>query len=98
MLPREHYLKQAFNGLRDLPAEALEELTDAQVRLIKKHGVLIRALLDDEVLNPNLTDLRLVKTLTLKNAPTNPVEQAWMKYEMLLACQKQARPRLKKSA
>ncbi|UTF59998.1 DUF413 domain-containing protein [Gilvimarinus sp. DA14] len=81
MLPREHYIKQPFYGLSDL--NNASDLTSAQMRLIKKHGALITALLNDEVLNPNLADLRLVKIVTNKSAPTTPVEQAWLKFESL---------------
>ncbi|MDO3381908.1 DUF413 domain-containing protein [Gilvimarinus algae] len=96
MLPREHYLKQPFHGLQQLTDTS--SLTSAQTRLIKKHGALITALLSDEVLNPNLADLRLVKTLSNKSAPTNPVEQAWLKYEALLQAQQPKAKPLKKSA
>ncbi|WP_339614712.1 DUF413 domain-containing protein [uncultured Gilvimarinus sp.] len=95
MLPREHYLKQPFQGHRDL--QNPEALTSAQSRLIKKHGSLITALLNDDVLNPSLSDMRTVKIITQKSTPTNPVEQAWLKYEALLAEQKPNR-RLKRSA
>ncbi|WP_052480990.1 DUF413 domain-containing protein [Gilvimarinus agarilyticus] len=95
MLPREHYLKQAFQGHNNLKKP--EALTSAQARLLKKHGALITALLNDEVLNPTLADMRTVRIITQKSAPTNPVEQAWLKYEALLAEQKPKR-RFKRSA
>ena len=95
MLPREHYLKQPFQGCRDLHNP--EALTSAQARLLKKHGSLITALLNDEVLNPTLADMRTIRVITQKSAPTNPVEQTWLKYEALLAEQKPKR-RLKRSA
>lgn len=95
MLPREHYLKQPFQGLRDLHNQ--EALNSAQARLVKKHGSLITALLNNEVLNPTLADMRTLKVISQRNAPTNPVEQAWLKYEAQLAEQKPKR-RLKRSA
>ncbi len=97
MLPREHYIKQPFYGLGGL-ADA-NKLTSEQQRLIKKHGALITALLNDEVLNPNLADMRLVKIVTQKSAPTTPVEQAWLKFESLRD-QENAKPakKLKKTA
>lgn len=82
MLPREHYLKQTFSGLGLLPAD--HSLSPAQLRLLKKHGTLITALLGDEVINPTLDDMRLVKTIRQQCAPTNPIEQAWLKYQSLL--------------
>ena len=96
MLPREHYVKQPFYGLNDLPDTG--DLTGAQQRLIKKHGTLITALLNDEVLNPNLADMRLVKIITQKSAPTTPVEQAWLKFESLREKTVKPRKKLKKSA
>lgn len=83
MLPREHYLKQPFTGLAQLPAT--HTLTPAQLRLLKKHGTLITALLGDEVLNPSLEDMRLVKVLRQECAPTTPVELAWLKFQSLLS-------------
>ncbi|HEY7884371.1 MAG TPA: DUF413 domain-containing protein [Cellvibrionaceae bacterium] len=82
MLPREHYLKQPFNCLRQLPAT--HTLNPAQVRLLKKHGTLITALLDDEVIDPTIDDLRLLKTIRQQSAPTSPIEQAWLKYQYQL--------------
>ncbi len=96
MLPREHYVKQPFYGLNELIDAA--ELTSAQQRLIKKHGTLITALLKDEVLNPNLADMRLVKVITQKSAPTTPVEQAWLKFESLREQTAKPRKKLKKTA
>ncbi len=82
MLPREHYLKQPFTGLAQLPAN--HTLTPPQLRLVKKHGALISALLGDEVLNPSLEDMHLVKVLGQECAPTTPVELAWLKFQSLV--------------
>ncbi|WP_049721342.1 DUF413 domain-containing protein [Gilvimarinus polysaccharolyticus] len=95
MLPREHYLKQPFQGLHALHNQ--EALSSAQARLVKKHGTLIVALLNNDVLNPTLADMRTVKVISQKNAPTNPIEQAWLKYDALITEQK-TKHRLKRSA
>ncbi|MBU2886950.1 DUF413 domain-containing protein [Gilvimarinus agarilyticus] len=92
MLPREHFIKQPYYGINDLKDTA--SLTSAQIRLIKKHGCLINALLQDEVLNPNFADLQILKAINGKNAPTNPVVHAWQKYTQL----KQSQITLKNSA
>ncbi|MDO3387050.1 DUF413 domain-containing protein [Gilvimarinus sp. SDUM040013] len=78
MLPREHYLKQPYHGANDL--NDTHPLTSAQLRLIKKHGALINALLQDEVLNPNFADMQLLKAIDGKSSATNPVAHAWLKY------------------
>lgn len=85
MLPREHYLKQAFQDLGHFP-EGFEAggLSSIQARLIRKHGTLINALINDNVSNPTLEDAHLLKVIAQQASPKTPVEQAWVKYLTLI--------------
>jgi len=81
MLPRDHYLKQAFSDPVHFP-NGFEKggLSDIQARLVRKNGTLINALCIDEVSDPTSDDLHMLKVIANQSAPKNPVEQAWMKY------------------
>ena len=81
MLPRDHYLKQAFQDLIHFP-NGFEKggLSDIQARLIRKHGTLITALFIDEVSDATPEDLHILKVIANQSAPKSPVEQAWIKY------------------
>lgn len=81
MLPREHYLRQTFLDGVNFP-DGFEKggLSDIQARLIKKNGVLINALIADEVSDPTPEDLHILKVVANQSVPRSPVEQAWMKY------------------
>lgn len=85
MLPREHYLKQAFQDPQNFP-DGFEAggLSSIQARLIRKHGVLINALIDDNVSDANSEDLHLLKVIANQGSPKTPVEQAWVKYLSLI--------------
>lgn len=91
MLPREHYLKQPFQDLHNFP-EGFEKggLSSVQARLIRKHGVLISALCDDNVVDANNEDEHLLKVLANQGSPKTPVEQAWMKYLSLIKAREAA--------
>ena len=73
MLPREHYLKQTYMDAVNFP-EGFEKggLSDIQARLVKKHGVLINALSLDEVSNPTVDDLHLLKVISNQSSPKSP--------------------------
>ncbi len=81
MLPREHYLKQAFTDAVHFP-NGFEKggLSDIQARLVRKNGTLINALCLDEVSDPTNDDLHMLKVIANQSAPKTPVEQAWVKY------------------
>lgn len=81
MLPREHYLRQTFLDGVNFP-DGFEKggLSDIQARLIKKNGVLINALISDEVSDPTPEDLHILKVIANQSVPRSPVEQAWVKY------------------
>lgn len=81
MLPRDHYLKQAFQDVIHFP-DGFEKggLSDIQARLIRKHGTLISALSIDEVSDATPDDLHILKVIANQSAPKSPVEQAWIKY------------------
>ena len=81
MLPREHYLRQTFLDGVNFP-DGFEKggLSDIQARLIKKNGVLINALIAEEVSDPTPEDLHILKVVANQSVPRSPVEQAWMKY------------------
>ncbi len=85
MLPREHYLKQAFQDPINFP-DGFEAggLSSIQARLIRKHGMLISALIDENVSDPNSEDLHLLKVIANQGAPKTPVEQAWVKYQSII--------------
>ena len=92
MLPREHYLKQAFQDPLNFP-DGFEAggLSGIQARLIRKHGMLISALVDDNVSDPTAEDLHLLKVIANQGAPKTPVEQAWVKYLSLVKAQQASR-------
>lgn len=81
MLPRDHYLKQAFQDPINFP-DGFEKggLSDIQARLVRKNGALISALIVDEVSDATPDDLHILKVIANHSAPKSPVEQAWMKY------------------
>ncbi|QEY16624.1 hypothetical protein D0C16_11970 [Cellvibrio sp. KY-GH-1] len=81
MLPRDHYLKQTFQDAVNFP-EGFEKggLSDVQARLIRKHGVLINALMQEEVSDPTTDDQHILKVIANQSAPKSPIEQAWVKY------------------
>lgn len=80
MLPRSHYLKQPYCDTR-LPRDLGKAgMSAAQARLIKKHGILIRALLENQVTDPSTEDLHLLKAIQRGCNPRTPLEQAWLKY------------------
>lgn len=81
MLPREHYLKQTFQDAVNFP-DGFEKggLSDVQARLIRKHGVLINALMQEEVSDPTTDDQHILKVIANQSAPKSPIEQAWIKY------------------
>lgn len=85
MLPREHYLKQAFLDSVHFP-NGFEKggLSDIQARLVRKNGTLITALCIDEVSDPTTEDLHILKVIANQSSPKNPVEQAWVKYLSLV--------------
>lgn len=85
MLPRTHYLKQPYREHTLFP-QGLEQagLSPTQARLVRKHGVLICALLDNQVADPSAEDQHLLKVIARRCNPKNPVEQAWLKYMDLL--------------
>lgn len=93
MLPREHYLKQSFQDVAHFP-HGFEAggLSSVQARLIRKYGMLISALLDDNVSDANSDDIHLLKTITTQGSPKTPVEQAWMKYQALIKQNPAAEP------
>jgi uncharacterized protein YifE (UPF0438 family) len=91
MLPREHYLKQPYQDLVNFP-DGFEKggLSSIQARLVRKHGVLINALCDDNVADPNSDDQHLLKVMAGQLAPKTPVEQAWTKYLSLVTAREMA--------
>jgi uncharacterized protein YifE (UPF0438 family) len=92
MLPREHYLKQPFQDPTNFP-DGFEAggLSGIQARLIRKHGMLIFALVDDNVSDPSPEDLHLLKVIANQGAPKTPVEQAWVKYQSLIKAKQASR-------
>jgi len=99
MLPREHYLKQAFQDSTHFP-DGFEKggLSDIQARLIRKNGTLINALSIDEVSDPTTEDLHLLKVIANQSSPKNPVEQAWVKYLSLVKSLSITNPKAKGKA
>ena len=91
MLPREHYLKQPFQDSVNFP-DGFEKggLSSIQARLVRKHGVLINALCDDNVADDNSEDQHLLKVLANQGSPKTPVEQAWVKYLSLVKAREAA--------
>lgn len=98
MLPRDHYLKQAFQDLAHFP-NGFEKggLSDIQARLIRKNGTLISALCIDEVSDATPDDLHILKVIANQSAPKNPVEQAWVKYLSIVKSQENSSPKGKTS-
>lgn len=93
MLPREHYLKQTFQDAVNFP-DGLEKggLSDVQARLIRKHGVLINALMQEEVSDPTTDDQHMLKVIANQSAPKSPVEQAWVKYLAIVKARQASAP------
>jgi uncharacterized protein YifE (UPF0438 family) len=65
--------------------------------LVRKHGMLISALVDDNVSDPTPEDLHLLKVIANQGAPKTPVEQAWVKYLSLVKAKQASRPGKSKS-
>ncbi|WP_039912751.1 DUF413 domain-containing protein [Cellvibrio mixtus] len=93
MLPREHYLKQTFQDAVNFP-EGFEKggLSDVQARLIRKQGVLINALMQEEVSDPTNEDQHILKVIANQSAPKSPVEQAWVKYLAIVKTRQASSP------
>ncbi len=93
MLPREHYLKQTFLDAVNFP-EGFEKggLSDVQARLIRKQGVLINALMQEEVSDPTTDDQHILKVIANQSAPKSPVEQAWVKYLAIVKTRQASAP------
>lgn len=93
MLPREHYLKQTFQDAVNFP-EGFEKggLSDVQARLIRKQGVLINALMQEEVSDPSTDDQHILKVIANQSAPKSPVEQAWVKYLAIVKTRQASAP------
>lgn len=84
MLPRSHYLKQPYRDTHLSKGLEKAGLSAAQARLIKKHGILIRALLESQVTDPSADDQHLLKVIERGCNPRTPLEQAWLKYLELI--------------
>jgi len=99
MLPREHYLKQPFQDVVNFP-DGFEKggLSDIQARLVRKNGVLISALIDEEVSDPTTDDLHILKVIANQSAPKSPVEQAWIKYLAVIKAKNLSAKPAKKAA
>lgn len=93
MLPREHYLKQTFQDAVNFP-DGFEKggLSDVQARLIRKHGVLINALMQEEVSDPTTDDQHILKVIANQSAPKSPIEQAWIKYLAIVKTRQASAP------
>ena len=93
MLPRDHYLKQTFQDTVNFP-DGFEKggLSDIQARLVRKQGVLINALMQDEVVDPSNDDLHILKAIANQSSPKSPVEQAWIKYLSIVKTRQAAAP------
>jgi len=93
MLPREHYLKQQFQDPANFP-DGFESggLSGIQARLVRKHGMLISALIDENVSDANADDLHLLKVLANQVSPKTPIEQAWIKYISLIKGKQETPP------
>lgn len=93
MLPREHYLKQTFQDAVNFP-EGFEKggLSDVQARLIRKQGVLINALMQEEVSDPTAEDQHMLKVVANQSAPKSPIEQAWVKYLAIVKTRQASAP------
>lgn len=93
MLPRDHYLKQTFQDAVNFP-EGFEKggLSDVQARLVRKHGVLINALMQEEVSDPTTDDQHVLKVVANQSAPKSPIEQAWVKYLAIVKTRQASTP------
>lgn len=93
MLPREHYLKQTFQDAVNFP-DGFEKggLSDVQARLVRKQGVLINALMQDEVSDPTTEDQHILKVIANQSAPKSPIEQAWIKYLAIVKTRQASAP------
>lgn len=93
MLPRDHYLKQTFQDAVNFP-DGFEKggLSDIQARLVRKQGVLISALHQEEVSDPTAEDLHILKVIANQSAPKSPIEQAWVKYLSIVKARQAAAP------
>lgn len=93
MLPREHYLKQTFQDAVNFP-DGFEKggLSDIQARLVRKQGVLINALMQDEVSDPTPEDQHILKVIANQSAPKSPIEQAWVKYLSIVKTRQASAP------
>ncbi len=93
MLPREHYLKQTFQDVVNFP-DGFEKggLSDIQARLVRKQGVLINALMQEEVSDPTTEDQHILKVIANQSAPKSPIEQAWVKYLAIVKTRQASAP------
>lgn len=93
MLPRDHYLKQTFQDAVNFP-DGFEKggLSDIQARLVRKQGVLVNALAMEEVSDPTVDDLHILKVIANQSAPKSPIEQAWMKYLSIVKSRQASAP------
>jgi len=93
MLPRDHYLKQTFQDAVNFP-DGFEKggLSDIQARLIRKQGVLVNALTVEEVSDPTIDDLHILKVIANQSAPKSPIEQAWVKYLSIVKARQASAP------
>jgi uncharacterized protein YifE (UPF0438 family) len=93
MLPRDHYLKQTFQDAVNFP-DGFEKggLSDIQARLIRKQGVLVNALTVEEVSDPTVDDLHILKVIANQSAPKSPIEQAWVKYLSIVKARQASAP------
>ena len=93
MLPRDHYLKQTFQDATNFP-DGFEKggLSDIQARLIRKQGILVNALIMEEVADPTADDLHILKVIANQSAPKSPIEQAWVKYISIVKSRQASAP------
>ncbi|WP_323815822.1 DUF413 domain-containing protein [Cellvibrio sp. NN19] len=93
MLPRDHYLKQTFQDAVNFP-DGFEKggLSDIQARLVRKQGVLVNALAMEEVSDPTVDDLHILKVIANQSAPKSPIEQAWVKYLSIVKSRQASAP------
>lgn len=93
MLPRDHYLKQTFQDAVNFP-DGFEKggLSDIQARLVRKQGMLINALNQEEVSDPTAEDLHILKVIANQSAPKSPIEQAWVKYLSIVKARQASAP------
>lgn len=93
MLPRDHYLKQNFQDAVNFP-DGFEKggLSDIQARLIRKQGVLVNALMMEEVSDPTADDQHILKVIANQSAPKSPIEQAWVKYLSIVKARQSSAP------